>query len=53
MLNDRARELASLEMSPVSHHMSLEDQGVKGKAHEAQLSVWATMLLNGPRRDLW
>lgn len=53
MLNDRARELASRELSPVAHHMSLEDQAVKGKAQEAQLSVWANMLLNGSRRDFW
>jgi predicted DNA-binding mobile mystery protein A len=52
-LNDRARELAARELAPVAHTMSLEDQAVKGKAQEAQLTIWSKMLLNGPRRNFW
>jgi predicted DNA-binding mobile mystery protein A len=52
-LNDRARELAGRELAPVAHTMSLEDQAVKGKAQEAQLTIWSKMLLNGPRRNFW
>lgn len=52
-LQDRALQVASERLRPVSHSMSLEDQAVQGPARDVQRELLAQELLEGPRRALW
>ena len=53
MLKDRAMQVATERLKPVSHSMSLEDQAVKGTAGNVQRELLATELLDGSWRVLW
>lgn len=53
ILKDRAMQVASDRLKPVSHSMSLEDQAVKGSAGNVQRELLAKELLDGSWRVLW
>ena len=53
LLKERALKVASDQLRPVSHSVSLEDQSVTGRHHVDQRELLAQELLDGPRRALW
>lgn len=52
-LQNRALQVATTQLHPVSHSMSLEDQSVQGSARDVQRELLVQELLAGPRRNLW
>lgn len=52
-LRDRATTLANQHLRPVSHSMSLEDQSLSTKSHDAQIDLLAQEILDGSWRQLW
>ncbi len=53
LLNERAQEIATKRLSPVSNSMALEDQSVRGPDRQLQIDLLAQELLDGSRRELW
>ena len=52
MLTIRALQVASEQLAPISHSMSLEDQSTL-KEKEIQIKLLSQEILRGSRRDLW
>lgn len=52
-VNKRARELAKMHLTSVSHSMALEDQTVQDEDTKAQLERLTEKLLNAPGSKLW